>query len=202
MKISPMGKVSFVTVGQMRSDSIAFFANGDFQSTGQYDKSGVEKTVAGNVAIIYYGLADMNTTDLREKVLVRRQTILTSDDGLTADFDFDVQTEYYRSSLSELVAESFDVNEMMEVRPLDINVPNDLVTYMAEGVDDFTIQYVGSDGSGKPFNEWRPIDEDINEDWLEGGIGPKAFKFTFTLYDSKGILKEGKTFTHIVYLGD
>ena len=29
---------------------------------------------------------------------------------------------------------------------------------------------------------------------------PKALKFTFTLYDSKGLLKGGRTFTHIVYL--
>ena len=33
------------------------------------------------------------------------------------------------------------------------------------------------------------------------GLG-KALKFTFTLYDSKGIIKEGRTFTHIVYLDD
>jgi prepilin-type N-terminal cleavage/methylation domain-containing protein len=31
------------------------------------------------------------------------------------------------------------------------------------------------------------------------GLG-RALKFSFTLYDSKGILKEGQTFTHIVYL--
>ena len=31
------------------------------------------------------------------------------------------------------------------------------------------------------------------------GLG-KALKFTFTLYDSKGIIKDGRTFTHIVYL--
>ncbi len=31
------------------------------------------------------------------------------------------------------------------------------------------------------------------------GLG-QALKFTFTLYDSKGIIKEGRTFTHIVYL--
>ncbi|NLH17968.1 MAG: hypothetical protein GX455_15440 [Phycisphaerae bacterium] len=31
--------------------------------------------------------------------------------------------------------------------------------------------------------------------------GPgKALKFTFTLYDSRGVFKDGKTFTHIVYL--
>jgi prepilin-type N-terminal cleavage/methylation domain-containing protein len=33
------------------------------------------------------------------------------------------------------------------------------------------------------------------------GLG-RALKFTFTLYDSKGILKEGRTFTYIVYLDD
>lgn len=33
------------------------------------------------------------------------------------------------------------------------------------------------------------------------GIG-RALKFTFTLYDSRGIFKKGKTFTHIVYLDD
>jgi hypothetical protein len=31
------------------------------------------------------------------------------------------------------------------------------------------------------------------------GLG-RALKFTFTLYDSKGIIKQGRTFTHIVYL--
>jgi prepilin-type N-terminal cleavage/methylation domain-containing protein len=33
-------------------------------------------------------------------------------------------------------------------------------------------------------------------------LWPKALKFTFTLYDSKGVIKNGRTFTHIVYLGD
>jgi prepilin-type N-terminal cleavage/methylation domain-containing protein len=33
-------------------------------------------------------------------------------------------------------------------------------------------------------------------------LWPKALKFTFTLYDSKGTLKGGRTFTYIVYIGD
>ena len=33
------------------------------------------------------------------------------------------------------------------------------------------------------------------------GLG-RALKFTFTLFDSKEIIKEGRTFTHIVYLGN
>ena len=32
------------------------------------------------------------------------------------------------------------------------------------------------------------------------GFFPDAFKFTFTLFDSKGIIEKGRTFTHIVYL--
>jgi hypothetical protein len=31
---------------------------------------------------------------------------------------------------------------------------------------------------------------------------PVALKFTFTLYDSRGVFKDGQTFTHIIYLGD
>jgi type II secretory pathway pseudopilin PulG len=31
---------------------------------------------------------------------------------------------------------------------------------------------------------------------------PQALKFAFTLYDSRGVFKDGQTFTHIVYLGD
>jgi prepilin-type N-terminal cleavage/methylation domain-containing protein len=33
------------------------------------------------------------------------------------------------------------------------------------------------------------------------GLG-RALKFTFTLYDSKGVIKEGRIFTHIVYIGN
>jgi len=34
------------------------------------------------------------------------------------------------------------------------------------------------------------------------GFFPKALKFTFTLYDSKGVIEDGRIFTHIVYLDD
>ncbi len=194
MGISDIGGKSVV----VRLDSIVFFANGDFQSTSQYD----DKTVMGNLAMIYYGLANVSATDPRERVLVRRQTILTSDTVLTEGFDIDGQTEYYKSSLSELVAGGFDVNSMMVTWGLNLDDPNDLVTYMAEGVDDFTIQYVGGEDpdQGKQFNAWRPEDSKVIG-WPEQ-LYPSALKFTLTLYDSKGVLEEGKTFTHIVYLGD
>ena len=46
---------------------------------------------------------------------------------------------------------------------------------------------------------WQMINRD-NFDRIPG-LG-RALKFTFTLYDSRGVFKEGKKFTHIVYLDD
>ncbi|MHC4323323.1 MAG: prepilin-type N-terminal cleavage/methylation domain-containing protein [Planctomycetota bacterium] len=45
-------------------------------------------------------------------------------------------------------------------------------------------------------------DDQVDEEHFDmiPGLG-RALKFTFTLFDSKGIIKEGRTFTHIVYLG-
>ena len=209
LRWTPGGRISFTPPGTgVRADRIVFFANGDFQSTGQYNDGGGEKTVAGNTAIIFYGQAanpdpcSTEPKDRRKKILVRRQTILTSDTDLEKEFGFDVdeQSEYYESSLSQLAAdENFDIDEMMEVRPLDINEPNDLVTYMAEGVDDFTIQFAEWNGLDKL--EWLPKKDESEFDKYKV-ISSNAFKFTFTLYDSKGVLEDGKTFTHIVYLGD
>ena len=31
---------------------------------------------------------------------------------------------------------------------------------------------------------------------------PRALKFVFTIYDSRGVFPDGQTFSHIVYLGD
>ena len=68
-----------------------------------------------------------------------------------------------------------------------------------------------------PYRSWYPMDPNsyvrINNMSYNGrllnqanfnsipGLG-RALKFTFTLYDSKGIIKEGRTFTHVVYLDD
>ena len=65
--------------------------------------------------------------------------------------------------------------------------------YMAQGVDDFTIEYYGFDSSRKFHDEWMVPENEIR---------PLAYKFTFMIYDSKGIIKDGKQFTHIVYVGE
>jgi len=178
---------------EINSDCIAFFANGDFQSTGQYGG----ETIAGNVACIFYGPADPNSfgsfPKSEEKILLRRQTILTAD-GPSAGSD--PRGEYYKKSLSEWkVAPPFANPQDWVKRPFidPNNLKEQFVMYLAKGVDNFTIQ----------FAEWGPTGEFRWKRQKQGGpqnISTNAFKFTFTLYDSKGVIKNGRTFTHIVYL--
>ena len=74
---------------------------------------------------------------------------------------------------------------------------------------------IGKDWFGVHFNipnassqgDWHIIEDVLYAgipvvENFESGFYPRALKFTFTLYDSKGIIKNGKEFTHIVYLGD
>lgn len=82
-----------------------------------------------------------------------------------------------------------DFDEMMTVRGL----PN----------PEFGI-YFNIPGGVGPALYWYGPGEAVN-----GYIGsfssnfyPDALKFTFTIYDSRGIIEDGRTFTHIVYLGN
>ena len=202
------GRVSFNIsgIGNVRSDCIAFLAIGDFQSTRQY----YGKTVIGDVASIFYGQAadgepailpniDPIAGDPKEKILLRRQTILTDDPDLI-DPCLPPIGEYSKFSLSQWDANSpFPNIDAWTARPAikTNNLGSDVVMYMAKGVDDFTIQYW--DG---PSRRWVPEDQDIPSLPKSQGINTNAFKFTFTLYDSKGVIKNGRIFTHIVYLGD
>jgi prepilin-type N-terminal cleavage/methylation domain-containing protein len=206
---NPEMRIHFDESNNIRSDSIIFFANGDFQSTGQHGSS--DKTVVGNVACILYGLADTSASEPKEKILVRRQTIITADsdvDPCDLDPPDHLPGEYSNTkSLAELIAEKFDANDIILSGSLDPEVDADFdklsVMYMAKGVDDFTIQYVGTEippDLSKKFNEWRPKNSEVIG-WPTN-LYPIAFKFTFTLYDSKGVIKEGRTFTHIIYLGE
>ncbi|MDD5063152.1 MAG: prepilin-type N-terminal cleavage/methylation domain-containing protein [Phycisphaerae bacterium] len=196
----------------VRSDSIVFFATGDFQSTRQYAYAGStsDKTVIGNVACIFYALANVPTYSLEEKpdpkkkILMRRQTIIIPDPNWVP-LDINDLGEYCNAqSLADLIAD-FDANTLTDDKNLDPNNPDDVVNYMAKGVDDFTIQYVGTESPpdlSKNFNDWRPNNSDVIAGWAGEALIPIAFKFTFTLYDSKAIIKEGRKFTHIVYVGN
>jgi len=65
------------------------------------------------------------------------------------------------------------------------------------------VLYPGSPYGGVVITNISYPKDQIDKDHFSTipGLG-RALKFTFTLYDSKGIMKEGRTFTHIVYLDD
>jgi len=58
--------------------------------------------------------------------------------------------------------------------------------------------------AGTDIGDWHYVDEleYYIDDNFTRGFYPAALKFTFKVYDSKGIIKGGRTFTHIVYLED
>ena len=77
-------------------------------------------------------------------------------------------------------------------------VPGIIYPYRKDEIgDEFGGVYLGDDKPGYQAYPPKMVTE-ANFNKIPG-FG-RAFKFTFTLYDSKGILKDGRTCTYIVYL--
>ena len=196
------------------SNRIVFLATGDFQSIRQYEygASGNKKTVAGNLASIFYG---MTGTVTGGQVLSRGQMILTSDYSLQDSNALDLG-EYFKMPFYEFRAECKNIFGSKlrwagggGILPsLDTTSEQDLVRYMAKDVSDFTVEYERWDNTTGRF-DWLPggggdgtfVDSD-HAIRFEKRPGTRALKFSFTLYDSMGIIEKGRRFTHIVYIGD
>jgi prepilin-type N-terminal cleavage/methylation domain-containing protein len=90
---------------------------------------------------------------------------------------------------------------------------------MTEGVSNFTIQLLNNVGANGVLG-WTPENDALSSssfgfyfnipipgsvsvpNWSAATNWPRAIKFTFTLYDSKGVFREGQTFTYVVYLDE
>ena len=243
-----------------RYDQIMFFANGDFQSTQLYSDTsgepdeGGDKLLVGNVARVFYGqaqsldeggsLSEPSDLDEPERLLARRQHILTADEDIKewpdySMLDFDLRNEWYEHdslSLAEwktIETDKYDspiIPFCFDERPfVSLELPDTFHKLMCEGVGSFAIQWAYwdededrlywfpsdshfssiDDEFGVYFNMpgltsiggWHNPFTDAEFTGEDFALYPKAFKFTFTLYDSKGILDNGRTFTHIVCIG-
>jgi hypothetical protein len=162
--------------------------------------------------------------------LARKQKILTSDTTLMYPPVVGDPNEFLIDSLAVWRVDLNDISFVDWVAPplVDPYFEEELPLYVTEGVDNFMIQVAEWNPISGAFI-WFPdssdlifddisLDSDGDDsfgyfynvpggvvlvDWHdESAYWPRALRFTFTLYDSRGIIPEGRTFTHIVYIGD
>ena len=205
----------------VNSDSIAFFVTSYFQTLNLYNG----KPVVGNVACVSYEQPDPNSYSSTpgdnewlptETVLLRRQTILAG--GLDPSIyaaGSGPHKEYYLTSLAQWrVNPPFATNEEWFLHPRSdqVRAEDYLPMFLARGVDNFTIEYAQRDPNDPNYPNTRRVERDPTTDAIrwrrDVGVNsgtrivfPSAFKFTFTLYDSRGIIENGRTFTHVIVLG-
>jgi prepilin-type N-terminal cleavage/methylation domain-containing protein len=173
-------------------DGIYYFTTGDFQSW-------FEPGIRSNIARVYFGhdSDSLNNTgrSLNQCRLARDVLLITPGTTGLADCN-DVSFVKFASdpnAFGDMTILNNSVLAGIEVVPPDSNTIRRL---MCENVGELKIEWIGANayGSGNRLNWLSETNSRRINDW------PKALKFTFTLYDSKGILKDGSRFTHIVYL--
>ncbi|MHB0945676.1 MAG: prepilin-type N-terminal cleavage/methylation domain-containing protein [Sedimentisphaerales bacterium] len=208
--------IEFSTQNRVSADSVVFFSTGDFQTSS-------DNTVRGNVARIYYGqsgsiggtpapLSD-NDADRRNKILARKQVILAPDAN-TSVTGYECEARSLIQEVKEYIVSPDSVSGGSATggwlgRPnIDPNTGNGISMYLAKAVDNFSIMFCGSGLDVTDTNDsinWWPLQPNAKEYFgfypYYGRLFPEAIKFTFTLYDSKGIIKTGRRFEHIVYIG-
>lgn len=190
-------------VNTFRADRLYYFSTGDFQSW-------FDTNVRSNIARVYFGhdtvsLSDVNMPASRWR-LARDVMLLTP--GVTEVGDNrDLSFADFKADVNGVLNDStalFDLDANLVPIDMEWDV-NDARRLMCENVGEVFIEW--TDGSEDPCNppmiNWVLEDANSTRPWLPTGTEwPKALKFTFTLYDSEGIIKEGRRFTHIAYLDD
>ena len=198
--------------GFFRSDRLYFFSTGDFQSW--YDP-----TVRSNIARIYLGHEWFSISDPAIYVNHWRlaHDILLLSPGVVPD----VNSVSYAQCRANPIMVLNDVNLMPISYPPDINVsvaPNTIRRLFCENAGEFKIEWSDGTIDANSAIAWfgfgnqkgisiesGVVGSNYKAEWIPStpqDLWPKALKFTFTLYDSRGVFKDGQTFTHIVYIGD
>jgi type II secretory pathway pseudopilin PulG len=182
------------------NDAVYFFSTGDFLSWQDSDRR-------SNTARMYFGPAKIDPNNL---VLDIKLLTPSNIKGL------DYNDANFTACQTDIRANFEDPNKVLSADRPDVNMavsPDDARKLLAQNVGSIRIEWTdGSAPSGRiqwfgqallkvaPFETpgppyravWTPRNP---TEW------PKALKFTFTLYDSRKILKTGRTFEHIVYIG-
>jgi hypothetical protein len=112
----------------------------------------------------------------------------------------------YNSTFAAFKAdESLVVNDANNLLSIDMeNDVNDARRLMCENIGEVLIEWTYEDPNNSGMINWFLQDPNSPINWTPTSTAawPTALKFTFTLYDSEGIIKKGRRFTHIAYLDD
>jgi prepilin-type N-terminal cleavage/methylation domain-containing protein len=193
-----------------RVDRLFYFSTGDSQSWK-------DTSVRSNITKVYFGHDSRSLNDTAFPVskwsLARDAKLITP--GFS---DIDTNSISYAEFKANVVGtENEAQNLLMSGILIDIqNNPDDVRELMCQNVGEIKIEWTNGvkapgdmilwfglllpsgypvEALGPPYiATWTPVTAE--QYW------PKALRFTFKIYDSKGILKQGRTFTHIVYFGD
>ena len=185
-------------------DRIYFFTIGDFQSWDRYEYEHDKfKYAKSNIARVFWGhssesLTGVDAADrivfLSECRLARNALLLTPKTDSTEAVPIDCSN----ISFAQCKADLSNLEEPDDVLNNSVSLvdPNNFGSFVCEGVGEFRIEWTNGDFDTTGCIKWEPG----GRTWEPNNTKPKAIKFTFTLYDSKGILKEGRRFSHIVYI--
>lgn len=193
-----------------RADRLFYFSTGDSQAWNV-------SNVRSNITKVYFGHDSRSLNDaaypVSEWYLARDAKLITP--GFS---EIDTNSISYAEFKANVAGtENQAQNLLLSGIPIDIQAnPDDVRGLMCQNVGEIKIEWTNGlkapgdimlwfglllpsgypvEALGPPYiATWTPVTPE--QYW------PKALKFTFKIYDTKGILKQGRTFTHIVYLGD
>jgi prepilin-type N-terminal cleavage/methylation domain-containing protein len=180
-----------------RADRLYYFSTGDFQSWFEPD-------IRSNIARIYFG-HDSNSLDSDR--FVSKWNLARDVKLLTPGYShFDCNDTSFAECKADL-EDALDDPVVVLANGVAIDIDydaNDVRRLMCQNAGEMIIEWTDGVPDSNGLLGW--YDEyDGPTSWtpaVSQAYWPKALKFTFTLYDSKGIFDKGKTFTHIVYIGD
>lgn len=191
-------------------DALYYFSTGDYQS---WPSLSMPTPIRSNIARIFL-YHDMNMPgDLGRDVL-----LLNTANPRTATSDYtDISFEQCQTSPDTATLFSSSVlNEPPNVSVVQLRPDARAFDYrslFAQNVGSFKVEWTDGTITNNLIN-WYGLANHKNlafetpgppylATWTPSNTNqwPRALKFTFTLYDSKKILKGGRTFEYIVYLG-
>ena len=210
------GRVEYMNTNtapsDFRADRIFYFTTGDFQSWFSPDRSNISKVYFGHDRLSLDPTLPV-PVPVSQWSLARDIKLVTP--GLPLIDSNSISYVEFRTNVPATV---IDANNLLIYGiPIDIQFDaNDIRGLMCRNVGEIKIEWTIGERTANDMILWygfsRPagiVVEDPGPPYVAAWTPliprrdwPKALKFTFTLYDSKGILGRGRKFTHIVDLGD